>query len=441
MTELPVLHAVLTLSSVHKRGIDNDQAVNDNAPDDQERFMLQHYIKAIQYAQPLFATNDRASVRVALITCVVFVCLEFLLGHFRTAETHLQNGLKVLRETQNHSSTDADDGVITLYPSGDPVDDWIVEALSRLHAEVELFKQTYQHPCFVLLAPKCGTSTFNTINEAWQQMERILNMIFHLSSQSYQHKLSEDPSIRHPSTLFEQQKLIREQLLEWLRRYESSRQHLRVKESEPVEEVGSQLLHTYHAMANIMAGTCVRGPDESVFDSYTEQFALIVNQSADLWRIRRSSDPLRAIPLNRMNMSRSVVDVAWIPPLYFTAIKCRAHRVRVGAIKLLESVSHREGICDAIICARVARKVMKFEEGDLYKGTDPADNFPHSGRPVSQDQSLPGLPHSYRVQEVEVHLPDIPTDSVILICRQRQTNGSWKESRKEYDLISQRWID
>ena len=72
-----VLHAVLTLSSVHKgpsldersRG-QKDESPDEN-PDEQEKFMLQQYSKAIINLRPHFSRNDSLSVRIALITCVV----------------------------------------------------------------------------------------------------------------------------------------------------------------------------------------------------------------------------------------------------------------------------------------------------------------------------------------------------------------------------------
>jgi hypothetical protein len=133
LNEPAVLHAVLALSSVHKSGIINAEG---NDPNEQEYFTLQHYVKSISHLQPHFATQDRASSRVALITCVVFVCLELLRGHFKTAQIHLQNGLKILEEMQILSN--ADDGILGLKHCRESADEWIVEAFSRLHLQVEL---------------------------------------------------------------------------------------------------------------------------------------------------------------------------------------------------------------------------------------------------------------------------------------------------------------
>src|SRR5271163_238923 len=117
-----------------------------------------------------------------------------------------------------------------------------------------------------------------------------------------------------------------------------------------------------------------------------------------------------------MNMSRSVV----------AALKCRVHRVRLQAIRLFESTSHREGIWDSHIAACVARKVMEIEERDFYKDVDTADDFPLSSYPGSVDLSLPTLPDFHRIHEVKVVLSDDPLGNVLLFCRQNQRGGDLK---------------
>ena len=116
LNEPAVLHAVLTLSSVHKReilvGKVQGGSDDETVPFEQEQFMLSQYVKAIGHLQPHFENKEKGSVRVALITCVVFICLEFLRGHFRTGQKHLENGLKILREMYGGSGED--EGVLAV---------------------------------------------------------------------------------------------------------------------------------------------------------------------------------------------------------------------------------------------------------------------------------------------------------------------------------------
>jgi hypothetical protein len=432
LNEPAVWHAVLTLSSVHKRGAlnGNNQGRREDTPDKPEQFTLQHYLKAISHLQPNLSNHNRASVRVALITCVVFVCLELLRGHFQTAQNHLQNGLKVLRETQMLS--------IVLDDSDD--DGWIVEAFSRLHVQVVLFNQSHHHPCFVLQdsGAESPVPLFHNLNEAWQQMERLLNKIIHLANQGRRERVSETLSLAYPSTLFGHQQRIQTELTRWLDTYEVSRKDL---QSQQLVVISCQLLCTYHTMAKIMLDACSWPDDESIFDSYTEQFLVLINQLLDIWKIRTSGSQVRAWLGHPMDMSRSVVDIGWIPPLYYTALKCRVHRVRLHAIRLLESSAHREGFWDANIAACVARKVMEIEERDFYSSVDTGDDFLLFSSPEWQDLSLQTIPQSYRINEVEVVLPDGPKENVFLFCRQKQSGGGWKVLRKEFHALSQSWMD
>jgi hypothetical protein len=121
-------------------------------------------------------------------------------------------------------------------------------------------------------------------------------------------------------------------------------------------------------------------------------------------------------------MSRSIVDLGWIPPLFFTAIKCRVHRIRLHAIRLLESTSHREGIWDGKILARVGRKVMELEEKDFYTDIDTSDDFSLSSAPCAKDFEVPALPESYRIHEIEIAFPRDPVHVVTLYLKLKDKN-------------------
>lgn len=84
---------------------------------------------------------------------------------------------------------------------------------------------------------------------------------------------------------------------------------------------------------------------------------------------------------------------------------------------------------------------MEIEERDFYKDIHKADDFPFCSSPEERDFLLPALPDSYRIHEVQVLLPNDPIGKIILLCRQRQDDGSWEVLVREYDVLSQRWID
>ncbi|KAI1611280.1 hypothetical protein EDD37DRAFT_442319 [Exophiala viscosa] len=446
LSEPAVLHAALTLSCVHKSAIcctdDNPESTTDNL-DNQETFLLQQYLKAIRHLRPLLSKRDRNSVRIALVACVLFVCLEFLRGYFQTAQAHLQNGLKVLAETRAGGSTCGNSSVLPLQARGEVVDEHIVEALYRLHVQVELFNSTYQEPCLVLQQPRLVSSPirFDTVTEASKGMDGLLNRILCLSQQASQPKSSQTASSQYPSTLSSCQQRINADLRHWLDAFEASAEALR-KEAQ-LKPFICELLRGYHTMATIMADACLHGYDEAIFDSYTEQFVAIVavfsNHRGTRPSCDDSSNPQETRPATvtsqascqGLNMARSVIDIGWIPPLYYTALKCRVPRVRLQAIQLLESTSHREGIWDSRIAARVCRKVMELEEGTCHDAVYTQNELQVCSSLSQQDPLMSTVPRSCRVNEVKVVLPNSPTDSLFLVCRRRLDTGAWKEWTEE----------
>ena len=436
LNEPAVSHAILALSSAHKGAIVNadDQTKVTSAPSEQERFALKHYVKAINHLQPCFSVKDRTSFRVTLITCIAFVCLEFLRGHFKIAQAHLQNGLQILIEAEMLSNDNI--GILQSKPHQESTDDWIIEAFSRLHLQVELFKYTFQHPCLVLqvTSPQSPTLVFHSINDAWQQLGQILNRVFLLTHHARQQALSQHRSTQYPQALPELQQQIQIDLARWLDRYESFKNTI-PHDSSIEEKKAYQGLPTYHTMATIMAATCLTPTNESIYDSHTSQFLLLIKQ---LTHLRTLASPAQILPAG--DMSRSIIDMGWIPPLYYTAIKCRVHRLRVHAIRLLESTSHREGIWDAKAVACVARKVMEVEERGFYKGV--ADDFPLASIPLLQDLSLPVLPEEYRMRDVEIVLSGAPLDRILLFCKRKEGDGGdCRVLVAEYDVYLRRWTD
>ncbi|KAL9106239.1 MAG: hypothetical protein Q9227_008707 [Pyrenula ochraceoflavens] len=429
-SEPAVFHAVLTLSSVHKRNIvrTNEDVQAGNTRNEQERSTLQYYLKAISHLKHHFSAPDKASTRVALIACVIFVCLEFFRGNFETAQAHLQNGLKVLGELRP-PPLNGNKSFIPEVPR-EPIDDPIFEALLRLRLQTELFKQTYCHTSLIMYTLEHQPLTspiFHSLNEAWGQLERLLNGILHLAEQARQQADSFGSYNGCLSQLVDHQRLIQAELSKWLQTYNASKRNLQTKEP-PV--VACTLLHVYYTMASIMVAACLEVDDESIFDDNTKLFVSIVNQSAKMWelKLRRTvRDP--ALPGYCIDISRSIVDIGWIPPLYYTAIKCRVHRVRMQATRLLECGSHREAIWDSKIAMNVSRKIMEIEEGKFYDLFEKRDGFSIFSPPGPQDFLLPTLPLASRMTEVKVNMPDGPMDHVLVLYKQGQNNREWKETR------------
>lgn len=334
--EPAILHAVLALSSVHRGGVldDDNQDSRNNLSNKIEQSTLQHYIKATRALQHNSSSKERKSTRLALIACIVFVSLDFLRGYFTTAQIHLENGLKILGETDlvRYRS----DQLLLLGPVRASVDDWIVESFSRLHIQVELFKQPSKDSYLLLQSvnPISPGHIFQSFKEAWRVLEWLMNQALYLNKLARKHQ-AKFPSIPCPPTMFEHQKRTQTALEHWVISYESSKETLQRNNSAD-EKKAYPLLHTYHDMVNIMTFTCLCPGDEEVFDSYTYHFANLVSRMSVSFKMRPGLAPMA----NPFTMGSSIVDMGCMPPLYYVV---RLIRFSLYPLKKKSSVKEPPG--------------------------------------------------------------------------------------------------
>lgn len=446
--EPAVLHAVLALSSVHKSGVLNIKGqIENNSTGNEEQVTLKHYLKAINHLQPHFLSKDRKSCRIALITCAVFVCLEFLRGHFETAQIHLRNGLKVLGEIQT-PPLEGGKGFLHKGFCRESTDDWILETFSRLSLQVELFRPGYlgSRLPFGRAVQETPILVFGSLNDAWRELEGLLSKILHLTDKARQ----QDGSFQNQTEMLARQKAIQSALMQWNIPYENFlADHIEHRSSE--EERAYQMIRTYNTMAAIMCSTALHPFPTMIFDQHADKFLILISQLDKLWK---SSIPItipdelmqnRARRIRNLDMSSSIIDLGWLPPLFYTATKCRIRKVRRRAVHLMECLAHREGIWDSKIVARVARKVVEIEECNFYNGVDEAVHFVSGLLDMDigglKGVDLPVLPEENRLSDVEVVLKGAPVDQILLFAKRKREGGESKVLLSEYDMLLGRWRD
>ena len=102
-SEPAVRHAVVAIASLHEKSV-TMRVPSTHA----DSFSLFQYNKAIR--QLTDRAMERQSNHVVLLTCVLFICLEFLGGNPDLALGHLQNGMKIASAgmTGNNTSNNSD---------------------------------------------------------------------------------------------------------------------------------------------------------------------------------------------------------------------------------------------------------------------------------------------------------------------------------------------
>lgn len=437
--EPAVLHAVLALSSVHKRGTLREQTLGQRhyVPEEREEFVFEQYSKAIRHLQPHLLAKTTSPVRVALIACVVFTCLELIRGSYKAANAHLQNGLKLLVDFQKCSGSPGKDSFV-VETSHQTSDDWIKEAFIRLYVQFELFREPgrQQWIGFHHVAKVPLSATFQSVDQARQHMDIILSKIFYLSSLGRKLTTLSEP-ISDAQLVLQQE--IKQDLSAWLKTYKaSSASH--DGQTSVLTKFSFDLLRLYHTMACIMVDAALCPADETIYDHHITTFEYLIKQGIQVWK-SVSAAKLVEKPMRYVDeATRSIADMGWIPPLYYTGIKCRDHETRLQAINLLGLTSHREGIWHAMTAANVARKVMEIEEGDFYKGFAPALQLRAGTSLRRQGLYLPQLPDSHKAHDIQVVPSEEHANRVTLSYRQRD-GSKWSYTITEYDPVLECWFD
>ncbi|CAO2653555.1 Nn.00g029660.m01.CDS01 [Neocucurbitaria sp. VM-36] len=372
------------------------------------------------------------------------------------AETHLRNGLRLLKDLHTDDSSSYH-GVVVLKPSSHAkvLDNGIVRSFATMHVQEDLFGRHLADINLILqpMEIEIPFPTFANVEEAKDCLDKVLHGIL-LSSQRFRGTRVEN---EHDwSALGSAQEQAMDLLTAWLGTYHRTTADIErrilstgIAADEPLafgtrtlpstrpitrEPVAYRLLLNYHAMATIMCKT-LRGHSEPDYEAYTAEFMLILEGSIDLWKAYLLA---RAIP-NNVKLSESISEFGYIPPLYYTAIKCRNHRIRLHAVKILSQIPHKEGVWDSAITASIGRKVMRLEEADLSQEMDFDDEFPLEEVPDIDSYSYPRPPDSSLFHEVQVDLQDEPASKTVLTCKRWRIDGSLEVVRCQFD--GRRWID
>ncbi|KAK1757880.1 fungal-specific transcription factor domain-containing protein [Echria macrotheca] len=388
VTEPAVLHASIALAATHRSGGTNTYINASSSPstddmgmiDVNERLALQQYNLAIRHLQLHLENKQRHSLRVALISCMLFISMELLKGEFRSGRAHLQGALKLLEEIQDRDGLGvADEATLLLRPQPESVDDHLVEAFTRLNVQSALFGQgseyLYQMGRSTKGSPPPNPSssssippTFESVMLARRHLDALINRVHLLSAQINRLVYSSSPI---PAHFTAQAASLQSSLKTWLSAFNRS---IPTLETQTKNEYNSPplsiaLLRMYHTMTTIMSHTALRGRSETVYDQFSSDFKSILTDASTLWRgvIRAKCTPIAYRHQNRRQRDVNfTIDMGFIPPLFYTALKCRVPRYRRFAARFLEASPYREGVWDGFVAGAVARAVMEMEEGEFY---------------------------------------------------------------------------
>ena len=386
-----ITHAVIALTSAHRGYLSRHQGLSKAQ---EEEFTLLQYSKAIRHLQPLLTKQNSTSTAVVLVACLLFTILEYTRKQHKNAAVHLHNGLKLLRDMYSERA-DTIHGVLVIKPPhSQAVDRAVLQGFATLHVQAKLFGNHVSGLSLLLQATESEVPflPFKSLEEARDSLYKLLHGIL-LMAQRFRRAIARGQCL---SSLTEAQGVAFAHLSNWRITYNKTIEGLAPQSHR--DALAYMLLLNFHSMATIMC-KCMQTASESIYNNCTDDFVAIIQRAIELWKHHILAHVTGSVSI--------IADIGWIPPLYYTALKCRNHRIRSHAIRLLRSVPHREGVWDSTIAAQVAEKVKELEEHDvrgiwLLESDFALDEVPYS---LPWEQSI-SLPDGNLFQDVQVDLPE-----------------------------------
>ena len=372
----PPIRYALTSVTALIRAVENTkssplQNVNENQTDSQYQFAISQYGKAISALRDLLSTKAK-HLEVTLIACLLFACIETLLGNITGASYQIIGGFKLLAEAgqrQNVKRTES-------HSFG--VSHELTSMFTNLEVQCNLPQFFSEGPTHYPLPSVLSSlarlrvpsipASFETLPSAKICLDLILKhiLLFHYRS---------NPSLDRRSTTLAELRALLDRwkqafapLLELAR--VSSPRAAGVQMTERDDNISALVLASNHAMASIIVATDSGRCSEVFYDTLTSDFQYIVDCSDLVIDIMCSPEQQQELQEQQEQdpsrpAQRYVFGGGLLPPLYIAASKCRHRQLRRRAIALLRSYPIQEGIWEGYGCAQICEWMMEIEESGI----------------------------------------------------------------------------
>lgn len=330
-------------------------------------FAVRQYIKSMDLLRRRLDQARDSCGQVALISCLLFICLEMLQGNRVGAIAHLRTGLRVLLMLRMGRQTD-----MLCFASTSPVDQ-VESIFTRLDYESTMFGEpspvlslaSFNGPLPNLIALtgfSCVTEARNSLGFLYNVALRFRGELIHLAAvgmEDHNLDLAARHCIHHARTktvdltfrpdLIGRQASLRFELERWISLFKDLSQNSSSASAQSV-----MLLEIQHFYIYFIVCTS-RNTYEVACDEFNDLFRRIVYLSK-LFIHGASTAPLSQSPVT------FTLESGAVPSLYLIAMKCRDPATRRDAISLLEQTNCQEGMWEGQLIARFVTEIADLEE-------------------------------------------------------------------------------
>jgi hypothetical protein len=315
---------------------------------------------------------------VPLVCCLLFTCIDFLMGNVESSMLHIQSGSNIV------ATRYCDSNVATNVVSSNDlqsIDDHIVPIFLRLNVLCSLAGRRVP-PIYISIAE--ADSPHEDLADSRLRLISIINVCLQFIDEAIRKAEMFQINV---DDVVEQIKL-QGRLDTWRNQLDALIERTRTVDN-PAKQDAVNLLLVHYKVIYIWIRVCATAGD-MVTDSYFNDYEELVHYAEKLARPgvgRATPQPLS-------------FEIQLLAPLYDTALKCRHPAIRRRALELLRLVPRREGIWNAHHAYVTARRVIELEERTLNEQGLPDETSRLHGLPLPDERSrvshLGELPFDFR---------------------------------------------
>ncbi|GAM87597.1 hypothetical protein ANO11243_056240 [Dothideomycetidae sp. 11243] len=415
-SEPAIRNALLALGSTYTQ---MEAAASSGQPTNKivaSEHSIRHYNKAIAQLRQ-YLDSESAMVEAPLICCLIFICLESLFSGHDSLMHHLRSGIAILNSPRFRA---------TGFSPAVGIKRRLEQILRRVDAQSTLFGNPVStrmidldqdFPLTVVGSPP------SDLVQAAATFNHLAALCLNFAKAFGEGTFADFYPGFSPYTV---QTRLQEQLLQW-------KTGLKDLDHDQLSSPSLMRLRIQYSAVFVYLCTCLE-LDEARYDAYMDEFATIVRLATVLsestigdrssqQKLKMNGDPTNPSALFSLNAYTN-------PPLWLVATKCRDFKLRCAAIELLEKCPTREGLWNAKMHARIARRVVELEEAPPalnpaalgMERLDVASSASSDG--CREDMSM--LPGRTWVCNVDLkELPDLTTGRVVFQSYLDDVDGPW----------------
>lgn len=372
-SEPAVRHALIALGYLNKQETGSLKHARLGFTNDCKTFWP-HYNKAVRHLVERMA-EPSYSPEIGLVTCVLFVCIEFLRADIQTAFTHLRSGLKIISELRQRHHTDSPRQLPGAIQNGstapmDMIEDKLMPMFIRGMASALMFGLKVEDDFAILCPPPQSFQSrrFTSIREAQSSYHELRNATLIFARQMIINII-----VLHinPATAEDVQR--QNQFLECHRAWYRALEALECSQTWSSEDkvAISSLKVSYYATYVFVA--CATDAGQMSYDAHLDSFKALLHH-AKIVLDSMHLGGLEAKPSSRAAAANFTFEISLIPSLFMVATRCRCPTTRREAVSLLALNPPREGLWDAEQHVIVSNRAMEMEEMEVDERGWPTEN-------------------------------------------------------------------